>query len=158
ALEWVIRLKTGARLRSDLEALQRWRGQSPAHDEAFRKAAGLFRKAGVAARELANEQKTVQAAIPSARLVTRRLILAGSIAAAMGYMIVRPPFSLWPSINELAADYRTGKGELRKVMVTPDIALELSTQTSVALRSVPGEVRIELIAGEASITSRLASP
>ncbi|MGJ4942103.1 FecR family protein [Bradyrhizobium sp. HKCCYLS1011] len=165
ALDWVIRLKTGAPLRSDLDALQRWREQSPAHDEAFKKAARLFRQAGLAARELAHEQQSEPAAAArdsqSPRspggAITRRLVLSGAVAAAAAYLVVRPPFGLWPSMSELSADYRTAKGEYRKLMLTPDIALELSTQTSVALRSAPGEVRIELIAGEASITAKLVS-
>lgn len=165
ALDWVIRLKTGAPLRSDLEALQRWREQSVAHDEAFKTAARLFRQAGVAARELAHEQEQDRARAPRgawspqlpSRGVTRRLVLSGSIAAAAAYMVVHPPFGLWPSISEFSADYRTSKGEHRKVMLTPDIALELSTQTSVALRPAPDQLRIELIAGEASVTARLAA-
>ncbi|WP_315728454.1 MULTISPECIES: FecR family protein [unclassified Bradyrhizobium] len=166
ALDWVIRLKTGAPLRSDLDALRHWREQSAAHDEAFKTAARLFRQAGVAARELAHEQEDQRATraprgasspqLPS-RSVTRRLVLSGSIAAAAAYMVVHPPFGLWPSISEFSADYRTTKGEHRKVMLTPDIALELSTQTSVALRPAPDQLRIELIAGEASVTARLAS-
>jgi transmembrane sensor len=160
ALDWVIRLKTGVPLRSDLEALQRWRAQSPAHDEAFGKAAELFRKAGVAARELAQEQGGrigAPAGRRPARSMTRRAVLAGSVVAASGYLIVRPPLGLWPSISELTADLRTAKGEYRKVVLTPDVTLELNTQTSVVLQSVPDEVRIELIGGEASITARLAS-
>lgn len=162
ALDWVIRLKTGAPLRSDLEALQRWRAQSPTHEEAFRKAARLFRQAGTAARELADESDVEPAAAPGSRglqtsapVLARRLVLGGSIAAAAAYMIVRPPLGLWPSVSELRADYRTAKGGHRKLMLTPDIALELSTQTSIALRPAPDEVRIELISGEASI---IASP
>ncbi len=47
---------------------------------------------------------------------------------------------------------RTGKGEQRKVGVASDVSLELNTQTSITLQSVPGETRIELISGEASAT------
>lgn len=162
ALDWVVRLKTGVPMRSDMETFQRWREQSPAHQEAFKKAARLFRNVGVAARELANEQATADAtAVGSqqpSRSLTRRGVLAGTIAAGAAYTIIRPPFGLWPSIGELSADYRTGKGEQRKVMVTPGVALELNTQTSVALRSADDEIRIELIAGEASIATTLSSP
>ena len=66
-------------------------------------------------------------------------MLAGAIVAAAGYIMVRTPFGLWPSIKRLFADYRTGKGERRKVALTPDVSLELNTLTSVAVRSVPNE-------------------
>jgi transmembrane sensor len=163
ALDWVIRLKTGVPTRSDVEALQSWRQRSPAHDAAFRRAVLVFRRAGAAARELADEQQepTEALAVPPrwpSHAPTRRVVLAGSVVAVAAYMTVRPPLGLWPSIGELSADYRTGKGEHRKVMVAPDIALEMSTQTSVALLVAPAEIRVELIAGEASVMARQPSP
>ncbi len=57
-------------------------------------------------------------------------MLGGAIAAAAGYLVIRPPLDMWPSIEELSADYRTGEGEQRKVMLAPDISVELNTQTS----------------------------
>jgi transmembrane sensor len=163
ALDWVVRLKTGAPVRADLEALQRWRDQSPEHEAAFRKAARLFRNAGIAAGELAGQPAVIDAARASpglpARVLARRAFLGGAIAAAVGgYLVVRPPLGLWPSLEELSADYRTGKGEQRKVAVTPDVSLEMNTQTSIALRSVPDETRVELISGEASVTALRSSP
>lgn len=158
ALDWVARLKAGAPTRADVEALGRWRAHSPAHEEAFRKAARLFRNAGVAAGELAGHVTTIDLAPsghgPRPGVLARRALLGGAMAtAAAGYLIVRPPFGMWPSLEELSADYRTGKGEQRKVAVSPDVSLELNTQTSVALRVVSDETRIELIAGEASVTA-----
>ena len=159
ALDWVVRLKTGAPTRADVETLQRWRQQSPAHEEAFKKAARLYRNAGIAVRELASVRTHEIVSIPQRppRLVARRAVLGGAIAAAAGYAMVRPPLGLWPSIEELSADYRTAKGEQRKVAVAPDVSLELNTQTSIALRSAPNETRIELISGEASVAAKLSS-
>jgi transmembrane sensor len=162
ALDWVVRLKTGEPTKADIEALQRWRRQSPAHEEAFKNAARLFRNAGIAARELADEQGA-SAPVPglrrsSSRVLARRALLGGAIAAsAAGYLVVRPPLGLWPSLEELSADYRTGKGEHRKVVVAPDVSLELNTQTSVALRSAQNETQIELISGEASVAAKRSS-
>ncbi|WP_229171443.1 FecR/PupR family sigma factor regulator, partial [Bradyrhizobium altum] len=56
ALDWVVRLKAGAPTRADVDALQRWRAQSPDHEDAFRAAARLLRSASAAAKELADEQ------------------------------------------------------------------------------------------------------
>jgi transmembrane sensor len=163
ALDWVVRLKTGAPTRADLNALQRWRQQSPAHEEAFQKAARLFRNAGIAAREMDDRPDTIDTVqapqgLPS-RVLVRRAFLGGAIAAAAaGYIVVRPPLGLWPSLQELSADYRTGKGEQRKIAVTPEISLELNTQTSIALRSASNETQIELISGEASVAAMRTSP
>jgi transmembrane sensor len=163
ALDWVARLKSGVTTRADVDALQRWRQQSPAHEQAFRKAARIFRNAGVAAGELAVQPDGIDAAqvlreLPS-KAFARRAFLGGAVAAAAaGYLVVRPPLGLWPSLEELSADYRTGKGEQRKIVVSSDVSLELNTQTSIALRSVPDETRIELISGEASVAAMRASP
>jgi transmembrane sensor len=163
AVDWVVRLKTGAPTRADIDALQRWRQQSPAHEEAFKQAARLFRNAGIAAREMDDRPDAIATALapprPPSRVLARRAFLGGAIAAAAtGYMVVRPPLGLWPSLQELSADYRTGKGEQRKIAVTPDVSLELNTQTSIALRSAPDETQIELISGEASVAAMRTSP
>ncbi|WP_448044304.1 FecR family protein [Bradyrhizobium liaoningense] len=88
--------------------------------------------------------------------MSRRVVLGGGLAAAAaaGYAIVQPPFGMWPSLQELSADYRTAKGEQRKVQVTPEVSLDLSTQTSIALRSLQGRRMIELISGEVLVSVR----
>ena len=157
ALDWVIRLKTAAPTRAEVEASQRWRAQSPTHEAAFSRAVRLFRNAAVAVRELADEQRNADVAAPAPRSFARRALLGGAIAATAAYAMARPPFGLWPSIEELSADYRTAKGEHRSVTVAPNVVLELNTQTSVALRSEADQTRIELISGEALVTARVAS-
>lgn len=158
ALDWIVRLKTGEPTRADVEALQRWRDQSVAHEAAFKKAAGIYRHASIATRELAGQSTKIEAAgamrrSPS-KVLARRAFLSGSIAVATaGYLIVRPPLGLWPSLEELSADYRTGKGEHRKIAVRPGVSMELNTQTSIALREAQNETRIELISGEASVAA-----
>jgi transmembrane sensor len=152
ALDWIVRLKTGAPTRADVEALQRWRERSPAHEQAFKKAARLFREAGIAAQELADAPLPAAACGAPPKVLARRALLGGAIAAsAAAYLVARPPMGLWPSLQELSADYRTAKGEQRKVAVMPDVSLQLNTQTSIALRSAENETRVELISGEASV-------
>jgi transmembrane sensor len=160
ALDWVIRLKTGAPTRDDVDALQHWRQQSAAHEEAFKSAVRLYRHAGAAAGQLADIRT---AAVPvagrsSPRPLARRAVLAGGMAAAAAYAVARPPFGLWPSIEEMTADYRTGKGERRSVALGPGSSLELNTQTSVALRPGSNETRVELISGEVAATISSTTP
>jgi len=161
ALDWVVRLRTGEPTKADVEALQQWRARSAAHEQAFRRAAQIFRHAGTAAAELANEQASEAVRVnrrSDRRVFVRRAVLGGAVAAAAaGYMIVRPPFGLWPPLQELSADYRTKKGEQRTVSVLSGVSLELSTQTSIVLRSAPDQTKIELISGEAAVTTKRPS-
>lgn len=162
ALDWVVRLKSGDATEADLLALQRWREQSVDHEEAFRRAVRMWRLLGVAARELVNEGAANSDSPPRIfafsprRAISRRALLGGAVAASVATVaIIRPPFGLWPSLEELSADYRTAKGERRKVVLGPDVSLELNTQTSVAVRSTQDAVRLELVSGQASIVASL---
>ncbi len=88
--------------------------------------------------------------------MSRRAVLggAGALAAAAAiYAIINPPLDLWPSLDELKADYRTATGEQRHLTVA-DIAVQMNTQTSIAIASGAGDDldRVRLVAGEASFT------
>jgi transmembrane sensor len=158
AIAWIVRLKTGEPTRADVEAFERWRDQSAAHQAAFKRAARIHRDAGIVAGRL-----TAPSAAPDVaqldtrrRGMSRRAVLGGGLAAAAaaGYAVVQPPLGLWPSLQELSADYRTAKGEQRKVQVTPGVSLDLNTQTSIALRSLQSQPTIELISGEVLVSAQ----
>jgi transmembrane sensor len=161
ALDWIVRLGAGEPTVADLEALQRWRDQTPLHEEAFREAARLWRLVGVASKEL-HETRTAEGTSAAAGrpLPTRRMLLAGAAAASVVgcYGLVRPPLDLWPSLRELSADYRTGKGERKTVVLAPEVSLELNTLTSVAVDPAPEALRIELISGQAAVSVELPQP
>src|SRR5262249_225555 len=79
---------------------------------------------------------------------------AAASAAGLGIAIARPPFDLWPSLTELAADYRTGIGEQRKIALADHAAIELNTRTSLNIRETAASTEnIELISGEAAGTA-----
>jgi ferric-dicitrate binding protein FerR (iron transport regulator) len=71
ALDWLVRLRTGEPTRADIEDLKQWRGRSAAHEDAFKRAAQIYRHAGIAAVELAVEQ----ASKPQAPANPRRHVL-----------------------------------------------------------------------------------
>jgi transmembrane sensor len=164
ALDWIVRLKVSEPRQTDIEALRCWREQSPQHEEAFRDAVRLWRNLGIAAQELADEESRARAltdaAPPASRrfVLGRRAFLGGAIAAsAAGYMIVDPPLGLWPSVSELFADYRTGKGEQRSIVLAEDVTVQMNTQTSIAVRSMRDGLEIKFISGEAAIL-KIGSP
>jgi transmembrane sensor len=152
ALERVVRLNPGTPTQADLDALGLWRRRSGAQERALRVAARACRRARTAVKQLAEEE-----AAGTSRLLARRAVLVGTLAMVAAYVTVRPPFGLWPSIQELAADYRTGKGERRKVALAPAVSVELNTQTCIALRSAADETRVDLFFGEVSVDTKISS-
>lgn len=154
AIAWVVRLTSGEATAADAAELKRWRALSPSHEEAFRRAAKLWRGYGEAARASQPERFRLSTWRPSP--VTRRALLGGgaaAAAAAAAYVVVKPPLGLWPSWSEMLADYRTEKGENLKIAINPEVSLELNTLTSVSVRSGVDRPTIDLIAGEAVFTA-----
>jgi transmembrane sensor len=160
ALAWVIRLHSGEATQEDGAAVKRWRQQSEEHEQAFRDAVKLWRAFGDATRAVAvptivAEPKRPVAARAAQLLTSRRGMLGGLItASAATYFVIQPPLGLWPSLQELSADYRTSKGERRDVNLWKDVSLKLNTQTSIAARNSQSDPEIELISGETAVNAR----
>ena len=156
AMAWVMRLTSGRATAEDAAALSRWRDGSALHRQAFAEAKLLWETLEPAAKEIAL-RSAGRADLHSYRVIGRRALIGGALAAsaaAVGYFGAKPPLNLWPSIDELRSDYRTGTGEQRQLALTNDVSLLLNTQTSIDVRSLTMDFRsIELVAGEAAITA-----
>jgi transmembrane sensor len=158
ALDWISKMSLDGASETDLAELREWRGRSSAHADAFSVAARTWRSLNPvleAARR--QEELTTMTAARRPAVFGRRAVLGGmvglSAAAAAGFMVVRPPLGLWPSLSELSADYRTGVGQQRKVSVGTIASVELNTDTSITLRpDAGGGTGIELISGEVAIS------
>lgn len=169
AQAWVRRLASGAARPRDARALQRWCATSQAHAQAFRKAHGQWRAlrpaavlAGQNDPELARLRAADALSMPTP-VLSRRRMLGGAMAMAVtgiGVALVKPPLDLWPSVEALRADIRTGVGEQRRLALAPSVTLDLNTRSSVALRAGDGpSAGIELIDGEVSVdAARAAHP
>lgn len=148
-LAWVDHLISGEATESDLVTLRQWRSQSLAHDEAFVRAVRLRRSVEAWRRTRTSATGAVISRSMADARPSRRLLLGvgAAIAASLGTVaLVRPPLDLWPSLEALQADYRTGKGERRQISVGTT-RLELNTQTAVAL--IDGGIR--LVDGETAV-------
>jgi transmembrane sensor len=160
AIDLMMRLGSGEATEADAEALKRWCGESPAHAKAFAEVNLLWNALGPAVRNVA-ARSGVQQTRRAARVAFspgRRAFIQGAAvaatAAAAGYVIVRPPLGLWPSVREFMAQYRTVTGEQRRLAMAGGAAVEMNTQTSLNIGAVAdGADRIELIAGEAVVTT-----
>ncbi|MEW6438344.1 MAG: FecR domain-containing protein [Pseudomonadota bacterium] len=161
ARRWVAQLVSGEARATDLDAAERWRNQSSAHEAAFAEAINLWQDFGPAGRVLL-EKEGPPIWHPARPQMSRRAVLGGAgalVAASAAYAMVDPPFALWPSLAELRADYRTKTGEQRRLILKDDVSVEMNTQTSLVVPAT-GADEITLIAGEASfvVAHRSARP
>jgi transmembrane sensor len=153
AIAWLARLSSGETTSADAEALDRWCGRSDAHAAAFAEANLLWDRLGPAARNVAVRTEAGKATMRSP--VSRRAFIgASAAAAAAGFLIVRPPLDLWPSLSELSAQYRTATGERRQLSTAGGGSVDMNTRTSLSLATVSdGADQIDLISGEAVVTT-----
>jgi transmembrane sensor len=167
AYEWLIRFMSGEMKPADVDAMKTWFGQSPAHAAAYAEVRRVWQAISPAASAVMQHQGRATlfegAAVAPPRALSRRGLIAGGLAAtaaAAGYLVVRPPFDLWPSFAELTADYRTGIGEQRRITLADAVSLDLNTRTSIIIRSQAEDTnRIELVSGElAAFADAAASP
>ncbi|WP_180180324.1 FecR family protein, partial [Achromobacter insuavis] len=80
-----------------------------------------------------------------------RAFLGGAVAACGAWLAFKPPLGLWPAVDELTADVRSGTGEQRRVALAGDASVQLNTQTRINLsRSGPAQ-QIDLLAGEVEL-------
>ena len=158
------RLYSGEATDRDAAAFIAWRAQSRAHEEAFRAAVRLREMVRAvemrrAAEETAESEAVETTVIPfkspsRSPVLTRRHLLGGAIAASVaGGLLVGRTLDLVPSPVGIMADYRTGPGERRMVRLANGASVDLNTRTSIDMHPGLAMPAIELIAGEAVLSS-----
>ncbi len=154
ARRWVVRLRSAEVSQAEIDRFTRWRDESAAHARSFAEARAQWSALRVAAGNLVRDRSSGPS---SQAVVSRRVWLGGAIAASIGgaaYLAARPPLDLWPSLVELAADYRTDIGERRGLTFANTITVEMNTRTSLAVAGRAARASdIELIAGEIAVTA-----
>ena len=157
AANWLMLMTSGEATTGDVQALNAWRARSGKHAEAFAETARLWQLIGPAVEAVAEIEATGPGWTRVRRLVSRRAFLAGACAASGAAVVagtVHPPFGLWPSASDLAADYRTGTGEQRHLALGDGVSLELNTATSVNVRGSDEGREIDLISGEVAVAAQ----
>lgn len=167
AIAWLVRVTDDEATTEDRVALKRWQKENPAHERAFAKASGLWHTMPAAIDTALRSGDISLLSTPDqvSSFVTRRRFMAGfatatvsAAAAAAAYAMLKPPFELWPSLSELAADYRTAVGQQRRIDIAKAVSVEMNTRTSIALRPTTDQQhRFELIAGEAVVKAAVGS-
>lgn len=161
AQRWLLRLTSGTATPHDARAFEHWCGQSPAHVEAFAETRRMWESLGPAAQAFMAGERTRAAAQSNrdtAMRMSRRAFLGAAVTAAVAVAVVHPPLQLWPSLSDMAADYRTATGEQREVDLGQGVMVQMNTQTVMNLRKTQGRVTgIELLSGEIQVKSTAAA-
>ena len=161
AHDWLVRLTSGRATTGDAQDFRRWCARSPQHAQAMAEATRLWDLTRPAAEAVARRMPAMdtppRAAIAVSRppMFGRRQFLGAALAAgAAAFVVVRPPAGLWPALSDMTADYRTGTGEQRRVVLADAAAVvEMNTQTSLNLaRGAEGEPPVlDMLGGEAQV-------
>lgn len=130
---WVIRLTSGSALPSDRDAARAWCEQAPEHHQAFVEA----RRVWCLSAHLA-EPRT--AARPSSRRIWA-MGIAASLVLGLGLA--------WAQRMALDADYYTGTGERRQVVLADGSRITLNANSAVDVNLTADGRRIILRKGEA---------
>ena len=147
AAAWWARLRADDFTQADANALRAWCARSPEHARAWRELQQLWQALDPAlTRAAAAPQRANVLAFPLRP--GRRAFLGGALAAGVAVLALRPPLGAWPSLQEFAADYRTGTGEQRQVALSQQMSVQMNTQTRINVRAPEA---IELLGGEAEI-------
>lgn len=162
AIAWLSLLSSGNATVADGEALKQWCRQDEANARAYADAARLWQMLTPLAAGMSAPALPIAGSARTPAIGRRALIGGAMAAAAVGvtYTALHPPFGLWPSMAELAADIRTGTGERRRVDIARGIAVDLNTRTSLRLGHLSGRLEgksteVELVAGEAEVAAEL---
>ncbi|RIX81992.1 FecR family protein [Acidovorax cavernicola] len=162
AHDWLVRLTSGRATTGDAQDFRRWCARSPEHAQAMTEATRLWDLTRPAAEAVARRVPVADAAPRAATAIAasrppafgRRHFLGAALAAgAAAFVVVRPPAGLWPALSDMTADYRTGTGEQRRVVLADAAVVEMNTQTSLNLaRGAEGEPpALDMLGGEAQV-------
>lgn len=158
-LDHLNRLHSGEATDRDAAAFIAWRSQSRAHEEAFRAALRL-REAVRTVEMRSVDANVVPFEARARRQITRRQILGGAIAASVagGAVLFGRSLDLVPSPAEAMADYRTGPGQRRVIQLAGGASVDLNTRTSIDMHTGLGMPAVDLISGEAVLSSGRTGP
>jgi transmembrane sensor len=163
ARAWLVRLRSGKVTVAELDAFKRWCAEDPEHERTvralrdvwttLRSAASEFAVEKPAARSWPRRTSTARAFSPG-----RRAWVGFAVAAGASWLALRPPLNLWPALGDLAADYWTGTGDQRRVVLSDRLTVEMNTQTRINLMSARdgganGGHRINLLTGEVEVVA-----
>jgi transmembrane sensor len=153
---WVVRLTSGEELpRPTGAASARGAKADPRHREAFGRARRQWEQVRLAGEQLPAAARQPVVPTPAQRW-SRRAFLGAAIAAGQPGSGGGDPSAagLWPSVTAMTADFHTGTGERLQIAPSPQLKIELDTQSSLRRRADTQGEGFELVQGQAAIETR----
>lgn len=140
AIEWVVRLHSGAACERDHAGFAAWRGQSVGHEAAAAEAEALWLGLGTAGGQVRAQG--------GPRRLTRRALVLGGGAVALGLAATASN----PLRRRLLADHSTGVGETREIVLPDGSRAMLNSSTALALDYSAQLRQVHLLDGQALFT------
>jgi transmembrane sensor len=160
ARAWMVHLRSGEATPTDIQAFRRWCTAHPEHAQGVTALSDVWGTVGAAMQEVAQRKPQTAGAWRAGVAPThplrpgRRAWLGFAVVAGASWLALRPPLGLWPALGDLAADYRTGTGEQRKVALNDRVVVEMNTQTRIdVLHAQAVRSGISLLAGETEVVA-----
>lgn len=145
AARWLALVESGTASAEDRASLQRWREQSPSHEQMWQKAQGLRQRFAEVPPQLAMASLDRPAADPQRRALLKRALVIAAVLPAGWLLSRQAPVAAW------RADLRTATGERRTVRLADASLLQLNTATAVDLDWQAGKHQLSLIEGELAL-------
>ncbi|NIF24883.1 FecR family protein [Pantoea sp. Tr-811] len=149
AAEWYAELRCGGADTARQQAWQHWLAADPMHRAAWQAVQGISQRFEPL-EHLADRRNTAERLLGAHQRVRRRGLLRG-LAALAGVGVLWSTWRLTPLPHwraELAADYRTGTGELKPVRLSDGTQVWLNTRTAFDVAFSRNSRRLHLLAGE----------
>ena len=143
AAHFLVLLESGSASADDRARLQRWREQSPHHEQTWQKAQGLRQRFAGLPPELA--MASLDRPDSGRRAVLKRALIVAALLPA-GWMLAQQA-----PIAALRADLRTAAGERRDLRLQDGSLLQLDTASALNIDLEQGARLLTLIEGEMAL-------
>ena len=145
-----VRLASGLADAEDERALTQWRAANPEHERAWQKLQGMERKlrgsAALVQAPLARSTLSAAAGI-SRRRALKTLAWAGAVGTSVLWTRQQPLWQQW------TADYRSGVGERRSLVLADGTQVLLNTATAIDVHFDGSQRRVILRGGELRVAT-----
>lgn len=151
AIAWSVRLRLHAADPRQLQAFHAWRSADAGHEAAWQRIEAMQQAIAALPPQVAGQVLAARAAEVSGRKGRRqalKLMLGAAMVGAGAYVGRDTPWA-----QQAMADYATGTGQRRQVVLEDGTELLLNTGTSLNVRYAAGQRLVELRRGEVMITT-----